>query len=145
MNAEKSIEVRAIGMKVGVLRKGLRLGPLLSNLYMRRFVLGWKKLGYEKCLKAYVVNYADDLVICCRDQAEEALATMRNIHAEAEVNGERNEDAGLQAAGREIRFSGVYVWTLLLAADGAGLLGHHSVQEAGHPHLRGDQQRDWTE
>ena len=44
---------------------------------MRRFVLGWKKLGHEKRLGAYVVNYADDLVICCRGKAEEALATMR--------------------------------------------------------------------
>src|SRR5215813_12356553 len=26
--------------------------PLLSNLYMRRFVLGWKKLGHEKRLQA---------------------------------------------------------------------------------------------
>jgi len=52
---------------------------LLSNLYMRRFVLGWKKLGHEKRLAAYIVNYADDLVICCRDRAEEALARMRDI------------------------------------------------------------------
>jgi RNA-directed DNA polymerase len=44
---------------------------------MRRFVLGWKKLGHEKRLGAYIVNYADDLVICCRGRAEEALATMR--------------------------------------------------------------------
>jgi len=46
---------------------------------MRRFVLGWKKLGHEKRLRAYIVNYADDLVICCRGNAEEALATMRGI------------------------------------------------------------------
>jgi RNA-directed DNA polymerase len=44
---------------------------------MRRFVLGWKKLGHEKRLAAYIVNYADDLVICCRNGAEEALAAMR--------------------------------------------------------------------
>jgi RNA-directed DNA polymerase len=52
---------------------------LLSNLYMRRFVLGWKQLGHEKRLKAYIVNYADDLVICCRSKAEEAWATRRDI------------------------------------------------------------------
>jgi hypothetical protein len=44
---------------------------------MRRFVLGWKKLGYEKRFGACIVNYADDLVICCRGNAEEALAAMR--------------------------------------------------------------------
>jgi RNA-directed DNA polymerase len=59
--------------------QGAPISPLLSNLYMRRFVLGWKKLGHEKRLRAYIVNYADDLVICCRGNAAEALATMRGI------------------------------------------------------------------
>ena len=57
--------------------QGSPIRPWLSNLYMRRFVLGWKKLGHEKRWKAYLVNYADDLVICCRAGAEQALAEMR--------------------------------------------------------------------
>jgi RNA-directed DNA polymerase len=59
--------------------QGAPISPLLSNVYMRRFVLGWKKLGHETRLQAHIVNYADDLVICCRGQAEEALARMRDI------------------------------------------------------------------
>jgi RNA-directed DNA polymerase len=59
--------------------QGAPISPLLSNLYMRRFVLGWKKLRHEKRLGALIVNYADDLVICCRGRAEEALARMRDI------------------------------------------------------------------
>jgi RNA-directed DNA polymerase len=59
--------------------QGSPISPLLSNLYMRRFVLGWKKLGHESRLQAHIVNYADDLVICCRGRAEEALATMRDM------------------------------------------------------------------
>ena len=59
--------------------QGSPISPLLSNLYMRRFVLGWKKLGHEKRLKAYIINYADDLVICCRARADEALAAMRSM------------------------------------------------------------------
>lgn len=59
--------------------QGSPLSPLLSNLYMRRFVLGWKKLGHEKRLHAYIVNYADDFVICCRGTAGEALITMREM------------------------------------------------------------------
>jgi len=59
--------------------QGSPISPLLSNLYMRRFVLGWKKLGHEKRLRAYIVNYADDLVICCHGKADEALATMRTM------------------------------------------------------------------
>jgi len=59
--------------------QGAPISPLLSNLYMRRFVLAWKQSGHEKRLEAYIVNYADDLVICCRGSAEEALAAMRRI------------------------------------------------------------------
>jgi RNA-directed DNA polymerase len=51
--------------------------PLLANLYMRRFILGWKVLGHEARLNARIVNYADDFVICCRGNADEAMATMR--------------------------------------------------------------------
>lgn len=53
------------------------LSPLLANLYMRRFVLGWKVLGHEQRLDARIVNYADDFVICCRGKADEAMAAMR--------------------------------------------------------------------
>jgi RNA-directed DNA polymerase len=57
--------------------QGSPISPLLSNIYMRRFVLGWRKLGHEQRLKARIVNYADDLVICCRGGAQEALAAMQ--------------------------------------------------------------------
>jgi RNA-directed DNA polymerase len=59
--------------------QGAPISPLLSNLYMRRFVLGWKKLGHEKRLDAHIVNYADDFVICCRDTGQEAARTMRDM------------------------------------------------------------------
>lgn len=57
--------------------QGAPLSPLLANLYMRRFVLGWKALGHEARLNARIVNYADDFVICCRANAEEAMAEMQ--------------------------------------------------------------------
>jgi len=54
--------------------QGSPLSPLLANLYMRRFVLGWKKLGLEQSLGTRLVTYADDLVILCRrGSAEKAL------------------------------------------------------------------------
>jgi RNA-directed DNA polymerase len=59
--------------------QGSPISPLLSNLYMRRFVLGWKQLGHEQRLQARIVNYADDLVLCCRGRGEPVLATMRDM------------------------------------------------------------------
>src|SRR3982075_3644571 len=47
---------------------------------MRRFVLGWKKLGFEQSLGTRLVTYADDLVILCRrGSAEAALHHLREI------------------------------------------------------------------
>ena len=59
--------------------QGAPISPLLSNLYMRRFILGWKVLGYEKRFQAKIVNYADDFVICCRRNADQAMDAMRSI------------------------------------------------------------------
>ena len=59
--------------------QGAPISPLLSNLYMRRFVLGWKVLGHEQHLDAQIVNYADDFVICCRGTADEAMSAMRRM------------------------------------------------------------------
>jgi RNA-directed DNA polymerase len=60
--------------------QGSPISPLLANLYMRRFVLGWKKLGLEESLGSRIVTYADDLVILCtRGNAEEALTRMREL------------------------------------------------------------------
>jgi RNA-directed DNA polymerase len=42
------------------------ISPLLANCYFRRFLLAWHRHGHQEQLDAYVVNYADDFVICCR-------------------------------------------------------------------------------
>jgi group II intron reverse transcriptase/maturase len=60
--------------------QGSPISPLLANLYMRRFVLAWKKFGLERSLGSRIVTYADDLVILCtRGKAEQALQSMREI------------------------------------------------------------------
>jgi group II intron reverse transcriptase/maturase len=71
--------------------QGSPLSPLLANLYMRRFVVGWKRLGFERRLNARIVNYADDLVICCKDSGATALAVMRRMmeHLKLTVNEEK--------------------------------------------------------
>src|SRR5215471_2453207 len=124
--------------------QGAPISPLLSNLYMRRFVLGWKKLGHEKRLQAHIVNYADDLVICCRGHAEEALARNARHHGKAEVDGERNKDAGVSTAGREIRLFGIHVWSVLFAEDRPCVSWHSPFAEACEAHLRNAQRANRT-
>jgi len=65
--------------------QGAPISPLLSNLYMRRFVLGWKQLGHERRLGARIVNYADDFVICCRGTAKEAMEAMRRMMSQLKL------------------------------------------------------------
>lgn len=69
---------RAKDEKRGV-PQGAPISPLLANLYMRRFLRGWKTLGHQQRLSAYIVNYADDFVICCRGTAAEAMGVMRGM------------------------------------------------------------------
>lgn len=59
--------------------QGAPISPLLSNLYLRRFLLGWKTLGLERKLRAKIVSYADDFVILCRGPAAHAAAAMRRM------------------------------------------------------------------
>lgn len=59
--------------------QGAPISPLLSNLYMRRFVLWWKQRGLESELRAKIVSYADDYVICCKDNADRVLLEMRRM------------------------------------------------------------------
>ena len=68
---------------------------------MRRFVLGWKKLGLEKRLGARLVTYADDLVILCRrGNAEAALHRLREIMGKLKLTG-------LHGPGRRVRLLGL--------------------------------------
>jgi RNA-directed DNA polymerase len=64
---------------------GAPLSPLLANLYMRRFILGWKKQGWEQRFEARVVNYADDFVILCRQKAMEARDQMQKLMSQLKL------------------------------------------------------------
>jgi hypothetical protein len=112
---------------------------------MRRFVLGWKKLGHEKRLKAYIVNYADDLVICSRNRAEEALVTMRDMMTKLKLTVNETKTRVCKLPEEKVRLLGVHVRTMLLAKDGTGLSRHHPVEETSATYLRGDQPGNRTE
>ena len=57
--------------------QGSPISPLLSNIYMRRFVLGWKTLGHARHFCAEIVNYADDLCVLGKAPAAEMLTAVK--------------------------------------------------------------------
>ena len=59
--------------------QGAPISPLLSNIYMRRFILGWKVLGYARRFGAEIVNYADDFCVLGKAPAEEMLAAVKRL------------------------------------------------------------------
>lgn len=81
--------------------QGSPISPLLANLYMRRFILGWQRWPESRQLQARIVNYADDLVILCRKgTADEALMAMRALMARLKltVNEEKTRTCDARRA-----------------------------------------------
>ena len=88
---------------------------------MRRFVLGWKELGHEGRLKAYIVNYADDLVICCRAGAEQALTTMREMMSKLKLTVNEAKTRVCYLPEESFDFLGYTFGRMLLDEDGPGV------------------------
>ena len=61
--------------------QGSPISPLLSNLYMRRFILGWEVLGYARRFCSEIVNYADDLCVLGKAPAAEMLVAAKRLMA----------------------------------------------------------------
>src|SRR5277367_6387009 len=53
--------------------------PLLSVIYMNRFLKHWRLTGRGEVFHAHVISYADDFVILSRRSAAEALAWTRGV------------------------------------------------------------------
>ena len=96
---------RAKDEKRGV-PQGAPVSPLLSSLYMRRFLLGWKQLGYARRLNAHIVNYADDFVICCRGTAAEAMSVMRRMMGKLKLTVNEDKTRMRRLPGEDFDFLG---------------------------------------
>ena len=104
--------------------QGSPLSPLLANLYMRRFVLGWKKLGLDKRLGSRIVTYADDLVILCRKgKAEEALQRMRELMGKLKLTVNEEKTRICTVPEGEFDFLGYTFGRMYSATYGTGLFG----------------------
>jgi group II intron reverse transcriptase/maturase len=104
--------------------QGSPISPLLANLYMRRFVLGWKMLGLERSLGSRIVTYADDLVILCRKgKAEEALQRLREIMGKLKLTVNEEKTRICRVPNGEFDFLGYTFGRMYSARTGKAYLG----------------------
>jgi hypothetical protein len=104
--------------------QGSPISPLLANLYMRRFVLGWKKLGLERSLGSRIVTYADDLVILCRKgKAAEALQRLREVMGRLKLTVNEEKTRICKVPEGEFDFLGYTFGRMYSAKTGQAYLG----------------------
>ena len=111
--------------------QGSPISPLLANLYMRRFVLGWKKLGLERSLGSRIVTYADDLVILCRKgKAEEALQRLREIMGRLKLTVNEEKTRICKVPEGEFDFLGQTFGRMYSARTGKAYLGYRPSKKS---------------
>ena len=111
--------------------QGSPISPLLANLYMRRFVLGWKKLGLERSLGTRIVTYADDLVILCRSgKAEEALLRLREIMGRLKLTVNEEKTRICRISEGEFDFLGYTFGRMYSAKTGQARIGYRPSKKS---------------
>jgi group II intron reverse transcriptase/maturase len=111
--------------------QGSPLSPLLANLYMRRFVLGWKKLGLERSLGSRIVTYADDLVILCRKgKAEQALQRLQEIMGRLKLAVNEEKTRICKVPEGEFDFLGYSFGRMYSARTGQARLGYRPSKKS---------------
>lgn len=112
--------------------QGSPISPLLSNVYMRRFILGWKQQGLEQSLATKIVNYADDFVIVSRKRAKEAKVKMETIMKEMKIEINRQKTKICKVPKDSFDFLGYTFGQCYSKRSGRGYLGtqpsHQRVQ-----------------
>jgi group II intron reverse transcriptase/maturase len=111
--------------------QGAPISPLLANLYMRRFVLGWKMLGLERSLGTRIVTYADDLVILCRKgKAEDALQRLREIMGKLKLAVNEEKTRICKGPEGEFDFLGYRFGRMYSAKTGQARLGYRPSKKS---------------
>ncbi len=111
--------------------QGSPISPLLANLYMRRFVLGWRQLGLEQRLGARLVTYADDLVILCRKgNAEMALQHLRDLMSKLKLTVSEEKTRICSVPGSSFDFLGYTFGRMYSARTGQARLGHRPSKKS---------------
>ena len=101
------------------------ISPLLANVYIHRLLKTWKKFGLQRHLRARIINYADDLVILCRDRsgAETALKSLRWIVERLGLRLNEQKTHLRHAREESFDFLGYTFGPMIFRRTGRGYLG----------------------
>ena len=111
--------------------QGSPISPLLANIYMRRFVLGWKMFGLERTLGTRLVTYADDLVILCRrGKAEAALQRLREIMGKLKLTVSEEKTRICKVPEGEFDFLGYTFGRMFSARTGQARIGYRPSKKS---------------
>jgi group II intron reverse transcriptase/maturase len=104
--------------------QGSPLSPLLANIYFRRFILGWKRSGYAQRFDAHIVNYADDFVICCRSNADKALAATQELMSKLKLTVNETKTRVCKVPAEPFDFLGYTIGLCYRPRGGSPYLGN---------------------
>jgi hypothetical protein len=89
------------------------VSPLLANLCMRRFVLGWKMHGLEQSI----------VILCRRGKAEEALSRLREIMGKLKLTVNEGKTRICKVQEEEFDFLGYSFGLMYSAKTGKACFG----------------------
>ena len=94
---------------------------------MRRFILGWKLLGYAHHFQSEIVCYADDLCVLGRYSAIEMLQAVRSLMAQIRLSVNYDKTRTLRSPQQPMEFLGYRIgWNY--RRDGTRYIGTRPSQ-----------------
>ena len=103
--------------------QGAPISPLLSNIYMRRFILGWKTLGHARRFGAEIVNYADDFCVLGKAPAADMLAVVERLMGSLKLPVNARKTRCLRCPGEPFEFLGYRIGWNHRPTDGSRYIG----------------------
>jgi len=103
--------------------QGSAASPLLTSIYMNRYLKAWRGWKMGEKLRARVIVYADDFVILCRGTAKEALEATRGIMEKIGLKVNESKTRIVRAGKESFDFLGYTFGELVHRPTGRKYLG----------------------
>ncbi len=103
--------------------RGAPISPLLSNIHMRRFILGWKELGHARRFGAEIVNHADDFCVLGKAPAAEMRAAVCRLMERLKLPVNARRTRCLRCPEEPLEFLGYRIGWNYRPKDGSRCIG----------------------